>query len=375
MNAQVQRFGRITHGELQNVLVDWLEERLTRSGMRPLDDLRERIRFDDTRDRYHAVEDRHGLRNVSVIVSDQYPFPFAAQDFKTGLICSGKLYDPAYLPEDEAHDFLVKIGRRQPQGSPTAPAADPEQLAGEQRQRAAQRQQWAAEQRRRMEREDRKHRRGQADAHAILSTALPGISHYLAGKGLPDANLKTDEWLKRINGPQGWTRHHLTGAAIITMHDESGEVWNLQALFDAPQSLLDGRNKDFLPGRKSGLHHRIDGPNPAALLICEGYATGLSLKLMTQCPVLVAFDAGNLALVARAARHHQPQARIIVAGDDDRGKAAQPGRDANVGRVAAHRAARDIQAEVLLPDFSPGDPGTDWDDWRRLYWEGDVWAL
>lgn len=66
----------------------------------------------------------------------------------------------------------------------------------------------------------------------------------------------------------------------------------------------DGTDKLFLKGgRKSGLWHWCGDPAGASvLLIAEGYATAASLHQATGRPVAVAFDAGNLAHVAKALR-------------------------------------------------------------------------
>jgi hypothetical protein len=80
-----------------------------------------------------------------------------------------------------------------------------------------------------------------------------------------------------------------------------------------------GTDKLFLKGgRKSGLWHWCGDPAGAAvLLVAEGYATGASLHQATGRPVAVAFDAGNLAPVAKALHQAHPAALIVVCGDDD----------------------------------------------------------
>ena len=55
------------------------------------------------------------------------------------------------------------------------------------------------------------------------------------------------------------------------------------------------------------------------LIIAEGYATAMSIRMATggDCPVMVGFDAGNLDPVARAVRRDFPQVHILFAADDD----------------------------------------------------------
>ena len=54
-----------------------------------------------------------------------------------------------------------------------------------------------------------------------------------------------------------------------------------------------------------------------SVVIVEGYATGASINLATGLPVIVAFDAGNLSVVAKAIRQKEPNLHIILAGDND----------------------------------------------------------
>lgn len=102
------------------------------------------------------------------------------------------------------------------------------------------------------------------------------------------------------------------------------------------------------------------------MIIVEGYATGASIYEATGLPVVVAFNAGNLDAVARAHRTAFPEARLIIAGDNDHQRPHETGPDGrpkpNVGREAAERAAAAVEGYALLPAFSADDPGTDWND-------------
>ncbi len=54
-------------------------------------------------------------------------------------------------------------------------------------------------------------------------------------------------------------------------------------------------------------------------IICEGYATGCSIRMAMErsVPVIVAFDAGNLKAVAMALRVKYPMLPLVFAADDD----------------------------------------------------------
>jgi len=102
------------------------------------------------------------------------------------------------------------------------------------------------------------------------------------------------------------------------------------------------------------------------LLIAEGFATAATLHEMTEMPVIVAFNAGNLLPVAQTYRGLYPDRAIYIAGDDDRQREAErdgQGRPKiNVGRVKAEEAATAISGQAVFPPFPPGAIGTDWND-------------
>lgn len=102
------------------------------------------------------------------------------------------------------------------------------------------------------------------------------------------------------------------------------------------------------------------------LLICEGYATGLTLRMAVQrrLPVFVALDAGNLQPVAELLRQQYPESRILVCADDDYRTVGNPGRD------KAHRVGKAVEdCRYTWPVFRPGRRGpkdTDFNDLHRL---------
>jgi len=102
-------------------------------------------------------------------------------------------------------------------------------------------------------------------------------------------------------------------------------------------------------GRKRGCAIPVSGRRGAdRILVCEGWATGMSLASMEpQALVLAAVDAGNLQPVAVECRNRWPDSEIVVCGDND-----------EVGRRKAREAALAARALVAIPE----GPGTDWND-------------
>src|SRR3546814_1526639 len=99
------------------------------------------------------------------------------------------------------------------------------------------------------------------------------------------------------------------------MRDIDGRLHSIQMINE------DDGTKSFMKGgRMQGLMHVIGDKKlmeKGPLIVCEGYSTGGSLSKLTGLPVVVAFNAGNLELVAKALREKYPQARMAIAADDD----------------------------------------------------------
>jgi putative DNA primase/helicase len=203
-----------------------------------------------------------------------------------------------------------------------------------------------------------RHLKRAAEARVLWGRAKPCTEHaYLARKAVPSHGLRVYDWPKWIEGPDGWRRVIISGALLVPMVDEAGDLWNLQAIFPEIRPEL-GRDKDFMGGRKAGLFFTIGAPSDT-LRIAEGYATGATVRAITGDRVFVAFDAGNLTAVARAVRKLHPQARIIIMADNDR---RTPG---NPGLTKAREAALAVGGLVSVPQFPEGSTGTDWNDWHQ----------
>ncbi len=152
------------------------------------------------------------------------------------------------------------------------------------------------------------------------------------------------------------------GGLFVPMRDAAGKLWNRQRI--APEKPANGGTDKLFQkgGRKSGLWHLISptaSAAPAVLLIAEGYATGASLHQATGYPVAVAFDAGNLAHVAKALRTLYTTALLVLCGDDDVQTNAQRGH--NPGRDKATAAARAVGGLAVFP-AGLHDGGSDFND-------------
>ena len=178
------------------------------------------------------------------------------------------------------HGFTLPKGAE----APAAPSAA--ELARQQAERAQQRQ---------AEEGARKAAQAAAAAEALAvwnAASDTGASPYLARKGVQAYGVRF--------APDGWL--------LVPVRDGEGTLWNLQRI--APERAQYGTDKLFMKGgRKAGLWHTLGAPEGApVLLLAEGYATAASLHEATGRPVAMAFDAGNLAGVAKALRQRYPAA-------------------------------------------------------------------
>ena len=162
-------------------------------------------------------------------------------------------------------------------------------------------------------------------------------------------------YLKRkLIQPHGARLHH--SALTLPVTDFADRITSLQFIAaDGAKRLLSG-------GRKRGccIHVAGDMTHCSRVILCEGLATGCTLaKDEPAALVLAAIDAGNLQPVAVAARRRWPHAEHVIAGDDDRLTAGNP------GAAKAKAAAIASGALLALPQW-PADAPTHLTDFNDL---------
>lgn len=128
--------------------------------------------------------------------------------------------------------------------------------------------------------------------------------------------LRFPDLVRRGRWPQrGWP-----DALLIPIFDEAGDIKTLQAINgDGSKDLLAG-------GQKRGCFFPVGRIRGAGLvLIGEGLATVAAGCLATDCPGVMAIDAGNLLPAGQLVRRLAgPSAEIIFLADDDRNLEARP---------------------------------------------------
>lgn len=134
-------------------------------------------------------------------------------------------------------------------------------------------------------------------ARQLIASCRSGTHRYLERKGFPHRRELIDE------------KKNL----VIPMRDAQDYAQILSA-----QLIAENGEKKFLPGgRAKGAVFRIGAPHASRIVLCEGFATGLSIdaalkRLPGLHAVLVCFSAQNLERIA------EQFPRAVVAADNDK---------------------------------------------------------
>lgn len=181
--------------------------------------------------------------------------------------------------------------------------------------------------------------------HGYLSRKQ--IAPHFARILTPKAANTAPPWLKRWIESKG-----LIGALIIPIGN-AGQLSSLQ--FIRADSEKEQLPKQQLPnGRKKGKRAILGRiADTEIIVLAEGFATAASIHEATGCPVVIAFDAGNLPNVAANIHREHPKARLILAADNDI-RAPDEKCQTNTGIEAARAAARLTGGFVAIPRLPNG---------------------
>ncbi|MEL5629043.1 primase-helicase zinc-binding domain-containing protein [Serratia nevei] len=182
-------------------------------------------------------------------------------------------------------------------------------------------------------------RKAARQAQALVAVAQSQTGNaYLSAKGWPEAETLTLHGQPlRVGGIT-----FQPGDLLLPLYNAGGEVVNVQ-LINAS-----GDKRMLAGGQVKAACHILNGPDNAVIWLTEGYATGLTVHRLTGETVCVALSVNNLAAVAEQVRSHYPDARLLLAADNDR---------SGTGQTRAAEAA-------TLTGGTPALPPTvgDWND-------------
>lgn len=166
------------------------------------------------------------------------------------------------------------------------------------------------------------------DARALISKAASGFHPYLIRKGFPThASL--------LDGSD----------MLVPMRDARSyrDVINVQRI--AP----DGAKRFLTGGRARGAVHVLGAMGSARTVLCEGYATGLTLdlalkRLSGSHKVVVCFSAHNLVLVAKSF-----SGALVATDNDESGTGERAARETGLKWIMPTRVGDDFN-DVMIRD-------------------------
>ena len=176
-------------------------------------------------------------------------------------------------------------------------------------------------------------------------TAADLAHPYLQSKGIQDLAAVAGI---RINHYKGQNK------LVIPVYLRNGETGKTE-LVNLQQIDANGEKRFLAGGQKSGGYAILNGTKADmkdGFYIAEGYATAASVHLATGKPVIIAFDAGNLPVVAAriAERGNLPaDTPVYLAADNDR--ISQKG----LSKAAEAAALLGGRAQIRLPEFDVND--------------------
>lgn len=182
---------------------------------------------------------------------------------------------------------------------------------------------------------------------------------YLTKKGVVAYGLKED----------------LKGNLMVPGYDQDGKLKTIQTInvkgdkYFEPGCPKAGAMHIIGEDEEKGAPEKIRDIKAPKIYISEGYATGATVHLATNSPVVMAFDANNLKAVAMAVREIHPEANIILCADNDHKN------DKNVGLEKAQEAAQAVGGEVISPEFTKEEMARGLTDFNDLHQARGIGAV
>lgn len=139
------------------------------------------------------------------------------------------------------------------------------------------------------------------------------------------------------------------GNELVMPLRSDGKLWTIQRITE------DGGKYLFTGGRKRGSYFTFASAKDdlSLFLVCEGFATGATIREATGFPTIAAIDSGNLKPVLVGLKAKYPGSRFVICADNDAFTLNAKKEPWNVGIEKAKEAAEAIGgATVFWPTFS-----------------------
>ncbi|SFL26002.1 Antirestriction protein ArdC [Nitrosomonas aestuarii] len=177
--------------------------------------------------------------------------------------------------------------------------------------------------------------------------------------GLPDNSIIkiAQDWqaVKTVREQHPDSLVFVAGDLLLPIYDVNGNIRSVQTIQPNGAKL-------FAAGsQKEGHFYVVDSNNQGlsaldetkVIVIAEGYATADTISSALNCPVVAAFDSGNLVPVAKLLHERYPDRVTVIAGDND--QHLESVNKINAGRQKAIEAAGLVDGVAVFPVFAPGE--------------------
>ncbi|AVF38213.1 LPD7 domain-containing protein [Rahnella sikkimica] len=174
---------------------------------------------------------------------------------------------------------------------------------------------------------------------------------------LPPADPAHPYLQRKAITPTDDLRQTRNGALVVPFYDVYGAFQTLQYIPPEGDKYL------FKDAPKVGHYLVVGGAlrNGDPILYAEGYATARSLSMVTDRPVVMTIDAGNMLAVAGVLKASYPDSPHLFMADVDHAK------EINKGVLSAERAAAVTGGIVLLPDLTAAEIERGYTDFNDLH--------
>ena len=160
---------------------------------------------------------------------------------------------------------------------------------------------------------------------------------------------------KKIDIPFNYLKKDKYNNILIPLEDINGKIWSIQRITQNGDKFIgvlrskEEKEQDIeCPSKKKGCFFTNTSlKEHKEFLICEGFATAMSLEKILDKPVIMAVDAGNLINVVSALREKYPNKQITIFPDNDRKKELQ-GKE-NVGLAKAKAIKEKYPNVKIIP--------------------------
>ena len=165
------------------------------------------------------------------------------------------------------------------------------------------------------------------------------------------------------------------GNLLVPLKDVDGKFWSSQRIFPSGDKmigqLLTKEEKEAgikHLAKKQGCFHIIGAKqidNVKEIIICEGFATAVSIHEAIKKPVVMGIDIYNIENLVKIFKDKFPDKNIIIAPDNDK-KQELKGKE-NIGKITALKLKDEYKVKVILPNLTEQEVKEGYSDFNDIH--------